>query len=88
MEIKEVIRDKKKPLILTFVIVLLLCILFVLVVNQYPSISTDWSAESKSLVKQYSKVIGFLSIMGLVYVVLEGKKNELPNEIEDENDSD
>jgi uncharacterized membrane protein len=88
MEIKEMIRTKKKLLTSILVIILLVCILFVLMVNQYPGMSVEWSAEFKSVVKQYSKVIGFLSVMGLVYVQLEGKKKETLNEIEEENESE
>lgn len=88
MEIKEIIRTKKKLLSSILGITLLACILFVLMVNQYPNISMEWSEKFKYVVKQYSKVIGFLSVMGLVYLQIEGKNKEILNEDLDENESE
>jgi len=81
--------NKKRIVIIALVVILLISVGSVLVINAYPDLTLGWTLESKSVLKQYIKVIGFLSVMGMVYLVVEGLKiakqenEEVENEIDD-----
>jgi hypothetical protein len=67
----------KKSIIIILFIVLFACIGTVLLINN-SVILTHNDINSISLTKQYLKTLGFLSIMGLVYVSMKGSsKNDL-----------
>lgn len=66
-------------------IVLLLAILAVsvggvLLLNGSDEFTNDWGVQSVKLVKQYLKLLGFLSVIGLVYIRIKRSKT---NEIEE-----
>ena len=54
----------------------------ILLINN-SDILNSWEANSISLLKQYLKVIGFLSIMAMVYVRMRNAKKEVIEEKED-----
>ncbi|WP_461642659.1 hypothetical protein [Labilibaculum euxinus] len=75
----------------TIVVVVLSVILFlsgssVLVINGFPDLTYDWTEESKSILKQYIKLLGFISVMGLVYTLVEGFKKTKPEDQDAENE--
>ncbi len=67
--------NKKTIAILLFSI-LLISIGTVLLVNAISELTTDWTDQSRAVFKQYVKVLGFLSVMGLVYFRLSKSKEE------------
>lgn len=64
--------NKKRIIIIILVLILIISVASVLVINGYPDLTNGWSDQSKYVRKQYIKVVGFLSVMGLVYIVVEG----------------
>ena len=66
----------KKTITILLLFILLISICTVLVVNGIPELTEDWTAQSRAIFKQYVKVIGFLSVMGLVYLRLRKSKEE------------
>lgn len=66
----------KKTITILLLFILLISICTVLVVNGIPELTEDWTARSRAILKQYVKVIGFLSVMGLVYLRLRKSKEE------------
>ncbi len=66
----------KKTITILLLFILLISICTVLVVNGMPELTADWTAQSRALFKQYVKVFGFLSVMGLVYLRLRKSKEE------------
>jgi len=54
----------------------------ILLINN-SDILNSWEANSISLLKKYLKVIGFLSIMAMVYVRMRNAKKEVIEEKED-----
>ncbi|PCH70181.1 MAG: hypothetical protein COC06_04970 [Bacteroidales bacterium] len=66
--------NKKRIVKVALAAILLISVSSVLVINAYPDLTLGWTLESKSVLKQYIKVIGFLSVMGLVYLFVEGLK--------------
>ncbi|PKQ63959.1 hypothetical protein BZG02_08070 [Labilibaculum filiforme] len=78
--------SNKKMVVIVLSLILILSISAVLVINGFPELTPNWSVESKSILKQYIKLFGFLSVMGLVYILVEGLKmaKVQEQEIEDE----
>ena len=66
--------NKKRIVKIALVVILLISVSSVLVINAYPNLTLGWTLESKSVLKQYIKLTGFLSVMGWVYLVVEGLK--------------
>ncbi|MBN2597099.1 hypothetical protein [Labilibaculum sp.] len=66
--------SKKVIVVVVLAVVLFLSVISVLIINGFPDLTYDWTVESKSVLKQYIKVLGFLSVMGLVYTFVEGLK--------------
>jgi len=66
----------KKTIIILLLFILLISICTVLVVNGMPELTEDWTTQSRAIFKQYVKVIGFLSVMGLVYLRLRKSKEK------------
>ena len=64
---------KKTSLIVVLLAVLILSVGSVLLINN-TDLLIDWETNKVSLLKQYLKVIGFLSIMGLVYLRMKSVK--------------
>lgn len=77
--------NKKTIVVLVLVLVLLLSVSSILVINGFPELTLDWSNQSRYVGKQYIKVVGFLSIMGLVYILVEELKITKPEKQEEEN---
>ncbi len=78
--------NKKTVLVIILVLILILSISSVLVINGFPNLTIDWADQSKYVGKQYIKVLGFLSVMGLVYILVEGLKiSKLEKQEEDNN---
>ena len=73
--------NKKTILTIILLTILLISVVAILVINQ-ADILSEWTKESISLLKQYLKVFGFLSVMGLVYLRLQ--KPEMDRPIEEE----
>lgn len=68
----------KKTLIIILLLVLLISLGSILLINN-TELLASLDAKTVSLIKQYLKVIGFLSIMGLVYLRMK-KGNETTSE--------
>lgn len=68
----------KKTLIIILLLVLLISLGSILLINN-TELLVSLDANTVSLIKQYLKVIGFLSIMGLVYLRMK-KGNETTSE--------
>lgn len=66
--------NKKTTMVIILVLILILSVSSVLVINGFPDLTLDWSDQSKYVAKQYIKVLGFLSVMGLVYILVDGLK--------------
>jgi agmatine/peptidylarginine deiminase len=66
--------NKKRIVIIILILILIASVASVLVINGYPDLTNGWSDQSKYVRKQYIKVVGFLSVMGLVYILVEGLK--------------
>ncbi|MDQ2178973.1 hypothetical protein [Marinifilum sp. D714] len=68
----------KKTLLIILLVVLLISVGSILLINN-TELLVNLEANAVSLIKQYLKVIGFLSIMGLVYLRMK-KGNETTSE--------
>lgn len=68
----------KKTLIIILLLVLLISLGSILLINN-TELLVSFDTNTVSLIKQYLKVIGFLSIMGLVYLRMK-KGNETTSE--------
>lgn len=68
----------KKTLIIILLLVLLISLGSILLINN-TELLVSLDVKTVSLIKQYLKVIGFLSIMGLVYLRMK-KGNETTSE--------
>lgn len=66
----------KKHITILLVLILLISVCTVLIINQKPELTASWTAEYKAVFKQYVKVFGFLSVMGLVFLRLRKTKEE------------
>ena len=64
--------NKKRIIIIILVLILIVSVASVLVINSYPDLTNAWSDQTKYVRKQYIKVVGFVSVMGLVYIIVEG----------------
>jgi len=72
----------KTKLIIGLLAVLVLSVGGILLINN-SDVLNSWEDNSVSLLKQYLKVIGFLSIMAMVYFKMRGTKKETVEEQED-----
>jgi len=72
----------KTKLMIGLLAVLVFSVGGILLINN-SDILNSWEANSISLLKQYLKVIGFLSIMAMVYVRMRNAKKEVIEEKED-----
>ncbi|MPQ46664.1 hypothetical protein GCQ56_06525 [Marinifilum sp. N1E240] len=72
----------KTKLMIGLLAVLVFSVGGILLINN-SDILNSWEANSISLLKQYLKVIGFLSIMAMVYVRMRNAKKEVIEEQED-----
>jgi agmatine/peptidylarginine deiminase len=77
--------NKKRIAIITLVLILIVSVASVLVINGYPDLTADWSDQLTYVRKQYIKVVGFISVMGLVYIAVEGMKTTKLEEQDEEN---
>lgn len=68
----------KKTLLIILLVVLLFSVGSIVLINN-TELLANLEANAVSLIKQYLKVIGFLSIMGLVYLRMK-KGNETTSE--------
>ncbi|RKE04791.1 hypothetical protein [Marinifilum flexuosum] len=68
----------KKTLLIILLVVLLISVGSIVLINN-TELLVNLEANAVSLIKQYLKVIGFLSIMGLVYLRMK-KGNETTSE--------
>lgn len=66
----------KKYITIILFLILLISVCTVLIVNAKPELTAEWTRESRAVFKQYVKVFGFLSVMGLVYLRLRKSKEE------------
>lgn len=64
---------KKTSLIVVLLVVLILAVGSILLINN-TDLLIDWETNKVSLLKQYLKVVGFLSVMGLVYLRMKSVK--------------
>ncbi|BAX82659.1 hypothetical protein [Labilibaculum antarcticum] len=77
--------NKKRIAIIILALILIVSVASVLVINGYPDLTADWSDQLTYVRKQYIKVVGFLSVMGLVYIAVEGMKTTKLEEQDGEN---
>lgn len=66
----------KKHITIILVLVLLISVCTILIINQKPELTLNWTIEFRAVFKQYVKVFGFVSVMGLVYLHLRKTKEE------------
>ncbi|MDQ1772665.1 hypothetical protein GQR60_10415 [Labilibaculum sp. A4] len=78
--------NKKTIVVVVLSVILFLSVSSVLVINGFPDLTYDWTVESKSILKQYIKLLGFISVMGLVYTLVEGFKKAKPEDQDAENE--
>ncbi|WP_461629652.1 hypothetical protein [Labilibaculum euxinus] len=78
--------NKKTIVVVVLSVILFLSVSSVLVINGFPDLTYDWTEESKSILKQYIKLLGFISVMGLVYTLVEGFKKTKPEDQDAENE--
>ncbi|MDM8158424.1 hypothetical protein QUH73_01215 [Labilibaculum sp. K2S] len=78
--------NKKTVVVVVLSVILFLSVSSVLVINGFPDLTYDWTVESKSILKQYIKLLGFISVMGLVYTLVEGLKKAQPEDQDAENE--
>ena len=78
--------NKKTVVVVVLSVILFLSVSSVLVINGFPDLTYDWTEESKSILKQYIKLLGFISVMGLVYTLVEGFKKAKPEDQDAENE--
>ncbi|MUP39231.1 hypothetical protein [Labilibaculum euxinus] len=78
--------NKKTVVVVVLSVILFLSVSSVLVINGFPDLTYDWTVESKSILKQYIKLLGFISVMGLVYTLVEGFKKTKPEDQDAENE--
>ena len=78
--------NKKTVVVVVLSVILFLSVSSVLVINGFPDLTYDWTEESKSILKQYIKLLGFISVMGLVYTLVEGFKKTKPEDQDAENE--
>ena len=71
----------KKTFILILLVILILSVGSILLISN-SDILKGTNENTVSLIKQYLKVIGFLSIMGLVYLRMKSVKRAESEEIE------
>lgn len=71
----------KKTLIIILLIVLLISVGAILLINN-SDLLVNFDNNTVSLIKQYLKVTGFLSIMGLVYLRMKNGSKAKSEEIE------
>ena len=79
--ITKLTMNKRNILTMILLAIILISVVAILIINQTEIVS-KWTKESISLLKQYLKVFGFLSVMGLVYLRLQ--KPEMDRPIEEE----
>lgn len=58
----------KKTISILLLFILLISICTILIVNAKPELTSNLTAQSIAVFKQYVKVFGFLSVMALVYL--------------------
>lgn len=84
----EIMMKNRKQINTILLLILIISIGSILLINGQPELTENWTVNTKSIVKQYCKVIGFLSVMALVYLRLKSSKLKSIDEDEvDEVDS-
>ncbi|RUT73649.1 hypothetical protein [Ancylomarina longa] len=62
---------KKKIVYIVLLLIVLICSVGMILIIKETNILSGWKNTSVSLIVQYLKVLGFISIIGLVYLRLQ-----------------